>query len=855
MSRGLFLNSPTHVFLRLSLCLLALTAATVAAPRWATAQICSQMWDPITVSPSSVMVGTLSNYAISTHVPNSAGCAMNTLTVISITLPADTLADTITTGTLNGSPISFLTKNAQAVSFASPVAVAIGGAVTIVLNGVTNPTMSGGVTLSMSALPTALGAIPATTSATYVISLATATPTRTNTLTHTPTNTNTPVATPTNTPANTSTPTNTPTPTVGLCTTGIGMNPCIPAGGSATTNCQLEFATTPVPPANSKGLPKNRLICYEGDPDCDADPVLNNDSCAIRVRMCINNQDPRLPVCAPGQVNTAEVKSPNPLRPRDAADTANVQTLESALGPGGLGLTVMRRDVQLSAGAPNSTPNACTESLDIEVPLRVRNGRRGAGSRRLGVKTFSATGTAVSDRLGLKCRPSTCGDGVIQTSHENCDDGNRLNGDGCNQACKIELVPPPTPTLAVPTATATSSPTQTPAGPPTATATATNTPTVTATFVTGPGVCGNGVVEIPEEECDDGGTCAGGANAGTFCTGDSECVGDGVCVGGTNVGKGCGSDPDCPGGGTCVRCKTFGGDGCAANCTEETDVAYNLVPGRQSNGLVPGTSGATVRSSVLTLTLLLNGSETLTVGKERNGQIPFVVKQESVNLPRVAVSSLACACPRAIVPKTCGGVLFFESDGVTPATNCTPEFTAGDSVCTDAGKAPCAFAIGAGNSAQGVIGCSSLEGINLSVYQDSGGSGPEGPVITTLSGSGGPGSAVVINSLAIGTVAGSCSGQSAERGPDGQFCTADDPQSSRGEVNALPNVTGTATAKVDNINGGNNDLPMISTNGAPFDCASVSSGVVTGANFAGAFVGLDQPTVQDIEVTTNLAAQ
>ena len=55
-----------------------------------------------------------------------------------------------------------------------------------------------------------------------------------------------------------------------------------------------------------------------------------------------------------------------------------------------------------------------------------------------------------------------CGDGVVNTTGEECDDGNTGNGDGCNTSCKLEVV------LA-------------PAAP----------------------ECGNGVIEAPEQ-CDDG---------------------------------------------------------------------------------------------------------------------------------------------------------------------------------------------------------------------------------------------------------------------------------------------------------------------------------------------------------------
>src|SRR5262245_30676170 len=81
-------------------------------------------------------------------------------------------------------------------------------------------------------------------------------------------------------------------------------------------------------------------------------------------------------------------------------------------------------------------------------------------------------------------------------------------------------------------------------------------------------VCGNGVVEAGED-CDQGGICVGYETAGTLCLSDPDCGGGpGRCRGGPKAYSSCDSNTDCLGG-ACVRCETFGGNGCAANCTME----------------------------------------------------------------------------------------------------------------------------------------------------------------------------------------------------------------------------------------------------------------------------------------------
>jgi uncharacterized delta-60 repeat protein len=87
------------------------------------------------------------------------------------------------------------------------------------------------------------------------------------------------------------------------------------------------------------------------------------------------------------------------------------------------------------------------------------------------------------DGCDSNCTPTGCGNGIV-TAGEQCDDGASVGGDGCSATCQLEPSPTPTRT-ATPTGTATrtatSTPTATRTRTPTATATRTLTPTATLT--------------------------------------------------------------------------------------------------------------------------------------------------------------------------------------------------------------------------------------------------------------------------------------------------------------------------------------------------------------------------------------
>jgi len=444
-----------------------------------------------------------------------------------------------------------------------------------------------------------------------------------------------------------------------------------------------------------------------------------------------------------------------------------------------------------------------------------------------------------------------------------------------------------------------------------------------------PGRCGDGVVQAAlGEDCDPGGVCIGGSNAGTACTQESNCTGNGECVDPSGLPEEipCTDDAFCTNappegagqvaGSTCVHCVTQGTTTCAANCTTAIPAPFALVPGVVNVGVIePNTSGANIHGD-LTLPLPLSGTQTLYLGKEKNGTIPTIVTADSVSFPAIPISiggsQLACACVRGIAAKTCGGTVFSDTGG--QATDCTPGFwdagASGDNTSDGPCPAdqPCTFVHGSGNSATGVIACNAPNGLNINLHfmQDdtpasrspntctmnsdcpsSAATGaslcipdpnnPGGPnicgafpAVLTLSGGGtGPaGSGLLLNSTAIGNVqTTTCAG----------FCTDNDPYSARGTISTLPLTTGTAggtftTADGDpttTICGGCSDgsvdhctLPAtcagpLTVTGQLLNCANLTATPpkLTGSCLAGAFTSANQATLGDAVITNVLCSQ
>ncbi|MFN8599385.1 MAG: DUF4215 domain-containing protein [Candidatus Binatia bacterium] len=268
------------------------------------------------------------------------------------------------------------------------------------------------------------------------------------------------------------------------CSTNAPLNECIPGGATSRLDCLQEWLSLPDTARNYKGVPKPKIVCYEGDPNCDSDPDLNNGLCTFRTQICINNTDPRLPNCVPSDVTTFEFDQRD-RNANDPADTANKDNIEWELGSGGLGPYIVQDQQLVYAGVVNDTPNLCSGEIQLFVPMTQRpDGSYKKARRRFRVRASSSDGRVDVDTFTYWCLPSRCGDGYLEPKKEQCDDGNRDNDDGCDQGCYIVPTPTPTPSPSPspsPTASPSPSPTPSPTPEPTQTPEPTPTPDFTPT--------------------------------------------------------------------------------------------------------------------------------------------------------------------------------------------------------------------------------------------------------------------------------------------------------------------------------------------------------------------------------------
>jgi hypothetical protein len=82
----------------------------------------------------------------------------------------------------------------------------------------------------------------------------------------------------------------------------------IPGGGAPAQDCHAELASARVrlnhPPFDpSNPSPRLALHCFDGDPGCDIDGLVDG-VCTFDLDVCLHNADPALPDCTPAPVTS-----------------------------------------------------------------------------------------------------------------------------------------------------------------------------------------------------------------------------------------------------------------------------------------------------------------------------------------------------------------------------------------------------------------------------------------------------------------------------------------------------------------------------------------------------------------------
>ncbi|GIW42786.1 MAG: hypothetical protein KatS3mg077_0068 [Candidatus Binatia bacterium] len=338
--------------------------------------------------------------------------------------------------------------------------------------------------------------------------------------------------------------------------------------------------------------------------------------------------------------------------------------------------------------------------------------------------------------------------------------------------------------------------------------------------------CGNGIREN-DEECDNGGLCLGTSQAGRTCLSDLDCFGPGdewkgVCLGGSKPYSACNHHSDCPGG-RCTACWTFGGDGCAANCTVETSLTVELAPPPTPSDrpLLPG-RGSFIENLLQgeAVPIPLEGPVEILLGSERLTRRSLVVPASSGRFQPVPIATLACACPRLAEYKTCGGAIF-APDG-SYAEICSEGFAVSPATCPS--SRPCASVFGPGNAAAGTIGCNGLDPASYEQRLLD----PAGPVERVFFGFGDAGTTLLPLAGAVGVASGSCSEN---------VCSAVGPPSLRGIPTVIVLTTAQACTRLSLDD--DNPAPNCVT-GAPIPCSRWATAELTGLRLCGAAITLTQ---------------
>lgn len=298
---------------------------------------------------------------------------------------------------------------------------------------------------------------------------------------------------------------------------------------------------------------------------------------------------------------------------------------------------------------------------------------------------------------------------------------------------------------------------------------------------------------------------------------------------------------------TCDDGNLAGGDGCAANCTQERPLVVSLPQ-----------SQATLQTSSFPISLSFGGQQELLIGSPRasdpNAIIPIVSTVSGTSFAPIPIPGLACVCARATQAASqgpdvsgvgefgCGVAGLFDSDYHLSRDHNTDDV---DPTCS-----------------QGTVESSPHSGVC------------NGPLVETRSGQGVPGSGSIEMTLSLSLLSDGvgCTTDHAFESPcpfpsygaDCLPCTADDAVIA--PAFSLGLTTGTAEATIDdadNVSGrtiGDGVLcgsePCLTrVEGEPFSCSELMFGTtVSGGAWAGAHPILDEPEIGDNVLSVHLGA-
>jgi len=328
----------------------------------------------------------------------------------------------------------------------------------------------------------------------------------------------------------------------------------------------------------------------------------------------------------------------------------------------------------------------------------------------------------------------------------------------------------------------------------------------------------------------------------------------------------------------CDDGNTFGGDGCAQNCTDETERLFRLDPSR---------SKARTQFSSQLVELSMSGHLAFVTGRANDdGSIPFAIPSALVDFGRIQVPGVACACVRSIdQPERfgpgnagigaigCGDSFFVSSIAVTRDHNigvvgqCLRGNNEGEACDSDA-DCPLGQCFNETRciKAQGTV--EPPDGLHPGVCN--------GPKQLTLSPDGPRGSIAIETNIGFdllfdgGTccdvgIDPGCTDPTGQKGPDGIACTEDDPGLTRGLD--VPGLTGPSSTSIVDLNNVPDTTlgPGSMCGAAPcaaeiqgelFDCDAIltnpTGGLDTGV-IALAFQIFDYPGFGDSLVTVTLA--